>query len=30
MRKSLFLFALPLLALALFIGCEGDEGPAGP
>lgn len=30
MRKSLFLFALPMLALALFIGCEGDEGPAGP
>lgn len=30
MRKSLFLFALPMLAVALFIGCEGDEGPAGP
>lgn len=29
MRKSLYLFALPMLALALFIGCEGDEGPQG-
>lgn len=30
MRKSLLFFAMPMLALALFIGCEGDEGPAGP
>ena len=30
MKKSLLFFALPMLALALFIGCEGDEGPAGP
>ncbi|MFO7369134.1 MAG: hypothetical protein R6X09_02565 [Bacteroidales bacterium] len=30
MRKFLLFFALPMLALALFIGCEGDEGPAGP
>jgi hypothetical protein len=29
MKKSLFLFALPMLALALFIGFEGDEGPQG-
>lgn len=30
MKKSLFLFALPMLAVSLFIGCEGDEGPQGP
>ncbi|HLO57852.1 MAG TPA: hypothetical protein VK179_03870 [Bacteroidales bacterium] len=29
MKKSMFLFALPMLAVALFIGCEGDQGPQG-